>query len=102
MKKIKLPRKLKKGLRLTKYRQTRAHSLLLNCYTKAGMTLEWLKLERLAKRFNESPYRLFEELGCVSFNELEGWEHMNARLPHERRNWDIEEGYLEQHKMKGE
>lgn len=95
MKKIKLPRKLKKAVSYSyilhnpQRQYTKAVRRLLDCTTRAHKTLQWLKLEDLAKRCKQSPYRLFETLGSVSFDELADWERMNALLPPHRRNWKL-------------
>ena len=95
MMKIKLPRRLKKGrYRIANWRKpTKAQLRLSNENSKANKTLRWLKLEYLSKRLNESPYRLYESIGCVTLEDLAGWEYMNKLLPVERRRWKIIEGY---------
>ena len=96
MKKIKLPRRLKKGrYRIANWQKpTKAQLRLMNDNSKANKTLRWLKMEYLSKGCNESPYRVYESLGgCVTLEDLAGWEEMNALLPPERRRWKIIEGY---------
>lgn len=95
MKKIKLPRKLKKAVSysyiLHTHRQyTKAVRRLLDFTTRAHKTLQWLRLEDLAKRCNQSPYRLYKSLGSsVSLDDLLAWEQMNALLPPHRRSWKL-------------
>lgn len=93
MKKIKLPRRLKKAVSYsyilhTHSRYTKSTRRLLDCTTRAHKTLQWLKLEGYAKRYKQSPYRLYKSLGSsVSLDDLLAWEQMNALLPPHRRNW---------------
>ena len=101
MKKIKLPRRLKKALSYsyilhsTKHQYTKAVCRLLDCTTTANKTLRWLRMEDLSRRCNESPYSLYESLGgSVTLEDLAGWEEMNRRLPPERRKWPIQESYI--------
>ena len=100
MKKIKLPRRLKKALSYsyilhsTKHQYTKAVRKLLNDTTTANKTLRWLRMEDLSRRFNESPYRLYETLGSVTLEDLAGWEYMNKLLPVERRKWQLREKYI--------
>ena len=94
MKKIKLPRRLKKAVSysyiLHTHRQyTKAIRRLLDDTTHAHKTLQWLRLEGYAKRCKQSPYQLYKSLGSVTLDDLFAWEQMNALLPPHRRNWEL-------------
>lgn len=100
MNKIKLPRRLKKALSYSYILHNRGHQYpkavrtLLNDNSRANKTLRYLRMEDLCRRTNQSPYRVYESLGgCVTLEDLAGWEEMNALLPPERRRWKIIEGY---------